>query len=159
MNKIFLLFILFAASCNSQSGKENTSAENNTDSNTIQKNKDAMATNVSGCYAYNVKNDSALLTLNISDTNVTGQLSYHLYEKDKNSGTISGSLRDSLIIADYTFQSEGMTSVRQVVFKINNDTLIEGYGDIMMNGDTARFKNISILKFQIDRPFLKTTCK
>lgn len=159
MNKIFILFILFAVSCNSQSDKQNSSGENNTDSNAVTENNDATAPNISGCYAYSIKKDSALLKLNISGTNVTGELSYHLYEKDNNSGTINGSLHDSLIIADYTFQSEGMTSVRQVVFKMNNDTLVEGYGDIMMKGDTAHFKDIALLKFQNDRPFLKTNCK
>ena len=159
MDKIFILFILFAVSCNSQSAKENSSGEDNTDSNAVTENNDVMARNISGCYAYNIKKDSALLKLNISGTNVTGELSYRRSEKDNNSGTINGSLRDSLIVADYTFQSEGMTSVRQVVFKMNNDTLVEGYGDIMMKGDTARFKDIALLKFQNDRPFLKTNCQ
>ncbi|MEO7523324.1 MAG: hypothetical protein ABIT58_04480, partial [Ferruginibacter sp.] len=126
MNKIILLFILFAVSCNSQSDKENSSGENNTDSNTVTEKNDAMAPDISGCYAYHVKQDSALLKLDISGTNVTGTLSYHLYEKDNNAGSINGTLQDSLIIADYTFESEGMTSVRQVVFKINSNTLVEG---------------------------------
>lgn len=159
MNRFILLFLLIAISCNSQNDKENSSGENNTDSNTINESNDTMAPNISGCYAYHVMQDSALLKLNISGTNVTGTLSYHLYEKDNNSGSISGTLQDSLIVADYTFQSEGMNSVRQVVFKMNNDTLTEGYGDIAMKGDTALFKDISLLKFQNDRPFLKITCK
>ncbi|MDQ6763173.1 MAG: hypothetical protein M3015_11180 [Bacteroidota bacterium] len=159
MNKIILLFILFAVGCNSQSNKKDTSDENNTDSNLITENNDAPAANISGCYAFNMKKDSALLKLNISGTNVTGELSYHLYEKDNNSGTINGSLHDSLIIADYTFQSEGRASVRQVVFKMNNDMLVEGYGDIKMKGDTAQFKDVSLLKFENDRPFLKTSCE
>lgn len=159
MNKIFLLFILVAAGCNSENNPESSASSTNVDSSSVNDNAGVITTNISGCYASNVKKDSSLLKLTISDTSVTGELSYHLYEKDSNSGTIKGLIHDSLIVADYTFQSEGMTSVRQVVFKMNNDTLVEGFGDIMMKGDTAEFKNISDLQFQNDRPFLKTACR
>lgn len=159
INKVFFLVILFAAGCNSESNSENSAAPANVESNSTDKNPDAVTANISGCYASNVKKDSALLKLTISGTNVTGELSYHLYEKDNNSGTIKGSVKSNLIVANYTFQAEGMTSLRQVVFKMNNDTLVEGFGDIMMKGDTAEFKNISALQFQNDRPFLKTICR
>ncbi len=161
INKIFLLFLLFAVGCNSENNSKNSATPANVDSSSVNENGDAVTADFSGCYASNLKKDSALLKLNISGTKVTGELSYHLFEKDNNSGIITGSVRDNLIVADYTytFQSEGITSVRQVVFKRNNDTLVEGFGDTMMHGDTAGFKNLSGLQFQNDRPFLKTICR
>lgn len=159
INKVFFLFILLAAGCNSESNTESSQAPANLESNSKDENPVAVTADISGCYASNVKNDFALLKLTISGTNVTGELSYHLYEKDNNSGIIKGAVQNNLIVANYTFQAEGMTSVRQVVFKINADTLVEGFGDIVMKGDTAEFKNISDLQFQNDRPFLKTECK
>ncbi len=159
MNKIIFLSILFITGCNSQNKTENATGEIIKDSSSFAENNSAVAAGISNCYSWNIDNDSVELKLSISGIRVTGALWYHLYEKDNNKGTINGSLKDSLIIADYTFQSEGMTSVRQVVFKMKSDTLLEGYGDIVMKGDTAMFKNIAQLKFQDDRPLLKVNCK
>lgn len=159
MNKIFLLFILVAAGCHSENNPESSSPSTGMDGSSVNDNAGVNTTNISGCYVSKMNKDSALLKLTISDTSVTGELSYHLYEKDSNSGTITGSIHDSVIVANYTFQSEGMTSVRQVIFKMNNDTLVEGFGNIRTKGDTAEFINVSELQFQKDRPFLRTACK
>jgi hypothetical protein len=52
-----------------------------------------------------------------------------------------------------------MTSVREVVFKINGDLLTKGFGDIDTSGDTIKFKNQAHLQYQNDRPFKKVDCK
>lgn len=150
-------FILIAG-CNSPSTENRTDPIDN-DTSSVSEKDAPMPLMTSGCYAQVIKKDSALLNLDISGNKVSGHLSYHLYEKDNNKGALNGNLQDSLIIADYTFQSEGTTSVRQVAFKIHGDSLIEGFGDIDMKGDTAVFKNISQLQFQDARPFIKTNCK
>lgn len=111
-----------------------------------------------GCYTMIAKNDTAHLRLNVIDSMVTGHLSYHLYEKDNNDGSLKGVVRDGLIIADYTFRSEGMMSVRQVVFKMTGTALAEGYGDLNTSGDTVRFNDVNKLEFMNDRPFLKKPC-
>lgn len=111
-----------------------------------------------GCYTMIYNKDSANMRLNVVDSMVSGQLSYNPAEKDKNQGSLKGVVRDGLIIADYTFRSEGMMSVRQVVFKMEGTALTEGYGDINTSSDTVRFKDISSLKFMTDRPFLKKPC-
>jgi hypothetical protein len=111
-----------------------------------------------GCYRMIFSQDTASMRLNVVDSLVTGELSYRLYAKDKNDGSIKGVIRDNLIIADYTFRSEGMLSVRQVVFKMEGTTLTEGYGDLNTASDTVRFKDIGQLKFMNDRPFGKIPC-
>lgn len=111
-----------------------------------------------GCYTMIANKDSAYLRLNVIDSMVTGHLSYHPAEKDGNDGSLKGVVRNGLIIADYTFRSEGMMSVRQVVFKMEGTALAEGYGDINTSSDTVRFKDISSLKYMNDRPFLKKPC-
>lgn len=158
MKSIIFFASILLASCNSQSTQDKTEAIN-MDSDSVAENNAPAPLVVPGCYAYILKKDSAFIKLDVSGNTVSGDLSYNLYEKDTNKGTINGHLQDSLIIADYTFQAEGMTSVRQVVFKIHGDSLTEGFGDIEMKGDTARFKNISQLEFQDQRPFIKTNCK
>ncbi|MEP6583459.1 MAG: hypothetical protein ABJA90_04310 [Ginsengibacter sp.] len=158
MKNILFFFVISIVSCNSNDSESSVTKATEDTPATKPKNIQ-MPEGISGCYSYVLKKDSALLKLNISGDKVSGDLTYNLYEKDHNRGTIDGTVQDSLVIADYTFQSEGMTSVRQVVFKINGDSLFEGFGDIDMINDTARFKNISQLKFYEQRPFLKTACK
>ena len=82
------------------------------------------------CFQYISEKDTIKLTTHIDGTNITGTLNYSLFEKDKNSGTIDGEIRDNLIIAEYTFQSEGQTSKRQVVFKNTDEGWKEGFGEM-----------------------------
>ncbi|SFT78286.1 hypothetical protein SAMN04489724_2195 [Algoriphagus locisalis] len=82
------------------------------------------------CFRYFGEKDTVLLTTHVDGTNITGTLDYSIYEKDKNSGTIEGEIRDNMIIAEYTFQSEGVTSKRQVVFKNTEEGWKEGFGEM-----------------------------
>ena len=121
----------------------------------------ALGAQLNGCFISIFKKDTARLDLHVNNGLVTGNLSYNRFEKDKNSGTIQGKIQDSLIIADYTFQSEDITTVRQVVFKINGKNLTEGFGDILINkgGDSAFFKQPTQLKFPDEQVFVRTACK
>lgn len=136
-----------------------TIVEANADTTVV---KDASVTRVpvqwGGCYSWVINKDSALLQLKVSDSMVSGQLRYDWNEKDRNSGTIKGVVHDSLIIVDYTFQSEGMTSVREVAFKLKGDSIVEGFGDYNTGSDTLRFKHTATLQFQTDRAFEKVPC-
>lgn len=111
-----------------------------------------------GCYLSVLKRDSANLRITVNNGAVSGTLDYSLYEKDRNRGTVSGAIKDSLIILNYTFQSEGISSIREVVFKVVNGELLEGHGEIIMKGDTAAFKEISKLEFPTEYRFVKAEC-
>lgn len=159
MNRIMVIAIFLAAGCNPSSENVDTSktAKDTTSIDSTSLNN--VFTGLAGCYVSTIKKDTANLKLNLNKEDVSGNLVYKRFETDGNVGTIKGKVKDSLIIADYTFQSEGVTSVREVVFKIQGEKLIEGYGDITMKGDTARFRNVSALKFQEGQPFVKEACK
>lgn len=159
MNRIILIAFLFIAGCNSNQDNSKV-AEKVVDDSTKESTKSTNTSpDLNGCFVSVIKRDTANLKLNINNGEVSGSLVYDRFEKDGNIGTIKGKMQDSIIIADYTFQSEGMTSVREVVFKIQDEKLIEGYGDIVMKGDTARFKNITQLKFLDEQPFVKGECR
>jgi len=111
------------------------------------------------CFQYIKNRDTADLTLNIEDEKVTGSLSYNLFEKDKNNGVIAGIVKGDTIIADYTFQSEGTTSIRQVAWLKQNDQLIEGFGDVEEVDGKINFKNTRKLTFGKAMIFSKTDCK
>jgi hypothetical protein len=111
------------------------------------------------CYQYISQKDSAFLSLETKNNQVTGTLSYNLFEKDKNNGAITGIIKGDTIIADYTFQSEGMTSIREVVWLKKNDQLLEATGDIEEVNGKAKFKNLSTLSFGKSMIFKKTDCR
>lgn len=88
---------------------------------------------------------------------MTGHLTYDFYEKDKNEGTIAGELNKDTLIADYTFRSEGTTSIREVAFLITDAGLTEGYGELVAAGDKMVFKNRHALSFS-NTILKKMTC-
>ncbi len=100
------------------------------------------------CYEYVKNNDTVKMTLMSSGPITTGELSYNLFEKDKNNGIFEGELHGDTLIAEYTFNSEGKESIRQVAFLKKGDQLVEGYGDVKAaeNGKMM-FKNTSTLQF------------
>ncbi|WP_316814012.1 hypothetical protein [Pedobacter heparinus] len=112
------------------------------------------------CYVYIKNRDTASLKLNIDGEELTGELNYNLFEKDSNKGKIAGEMKGDTIIAEYTFDSEGMRSVREVVFvKKDDGNIYEGTGEVMEKGGKMIFKDRSALKFSPTLVFTKTDCK
>ena len=114
---------------------------------------------LAGCYEMIFKKDTATLSLEVKDTLLSGNLAYHLWERDRNTGTIKGKLQDSLIIVDYTFRSEGVTSVREVIFKIKDSTLVQAFGDIEERQNKIVFRDPASLQYMDQNPFVKVACK
>jgi hypothetical protein len=103
------------------------------------------------CYEYKAGRDTIILKILPDGDSIWGELVYKLFEKDRNTGTIRGSFKDGLLVADYTFQAEGMVSVRQVVFKKDGDGFVEGYGEIKDDGNKMLFNDIRTLTFDSTR--------
>ncbi len=109
---------------------------------------------ISECYHYATPNDTIKLKLIHVGESITGTLVYKLHEKDKNVGTIQGSMHGDTLIANYTFISEGIRSVRQVAFKKEGQSFSEGHGIQIAYNDRFIFKHIDSLQF--DDPFRLT---
>jgi len=108
---------------------------------------------------YGVKQDTARLQLLIKDSIITGHLNYNWHEKDNNTGTIKGVIRDSLLLADYTFQSEGMISVREIIFKIAPGKFQQAIGKMEEKDNKQVFKRPLQLKYDSNLIFFKTLCR
>lgn len=80
------------------------------------------------CYQTNVNKNEVIMNLEITDTLVTGDLTYAIAEKDKNQGSFSGTLIGDTLTADYRFMSEGVESVRQITYLVSDSFAVEGYG-------------------------------
>jgi hypothetical protein len=114
---------------------------------------------LAGCYAMENGKDTIRLSVQLRDSTVSGSLVYKLYEKDSNYGTIKGVLRDSLIIADYTFRSEGTTSVREVIFKVQPDQLLEATGPRTERNGRVIYTHPNTLDFSALPPLRKNACQ
>lgn len=147
----FLLVAAVVSSC-SQSGSQ---ANKNTDSlKTV-----VTSGNSDACFLKTSGKDSVMLQVHIQDTSVSGDLSYRYFEKDKNTGTISGSIHNNIIHAQYTFMSEGTQSVRPVVFKLQDDKAYEAVPDSINHEGIPVFSNDDAsLKFDVE-PLSKISCK
>jgi hypothetical protein len=150
MKTICLLAILIiAASCDL--------TKKDTEKDSLPK-PGSSSTSLIHCYSFANENDTITLKLIHVGKSITGGLVYKLKEKDKNEGTIQGFMRDNLLVADYTFISEGMQSVRQVVFKQEENDLIEGYGDVIVTDGKAQFKSIDSLNFNESMKLKERPC-
>lgn len=111
------------------------------------------------CYEYVKGKDTIQANLVVQSENVNGDLMYKLFEKDKNTGKLSGRISGDTLIADYTFMSEGTESVRQVVFLRKNKTLLEGYGESEEKDGKMVFKSMKDLNFTSSLQLLEVPCK
>lgn len=154
MKKILSILAIASASlaaCQNNSGRKTANGNDSTSTNGKSSSKE--------CYQYVLNRDTAYLSLDLEDEQVTGSLEYKLFEKDNNNGVIAGIVKGDTIIADYTFQSEGKTSTRQVALLKQGNQMIEGFGDIEEVEGKTIFKNTSKLTFDKSMVFKKTECK
>lgn len=99
------------------------------------------------CFAYTKNRDTVMLSLKFRGDQVSGDLIYSLFEKDRNSGTVNGKMLGDTLLLDYNFGSEGRQSVRQVAFLKKGDQLKEGYGEVLEKNGKVEFKQPAGLKF------------
>ncbi|OIV41464.1 hypothetical protein [Flavobacterium johnsoniae] len=112
------------------------------------------------CYSWKSNGSIIEMSFNVnSHQEVNGKLSYNLVGKDKNEGTLIGNMKGDTLIADYTFNSEGTSSVREVAFLKRENTFIEGYGDVVQANDKVTFKDKTKLKFDQKNTLVKVDCK
>jgi len=154
MKKIFLYSVLLTATwftaCQSNKTKLTSTDTTKLDSNVVA--------TTQHCYEYIKNRDTARLTFMTSGTITTGELSYRFAEKDSNNGTIKGEMHGDTLVADYTFNSEGRESVRQVAFLKKGDQMLEGFGDVVEKDGKMIFKHLDSLRFGQPIIFDKTDC-
>lgn len=143
---------LFFAACNSQQNKtENKDSVNITGA--------TDSTPATHCYQYIKDKDSVEMKVVYMGNAVSGSMTYKLSGKDRNNGTFSGDMNGSLIVAYYTFFSEGRQSVRQIALKQEKGSLTEGYGYVYTRNDSVLFRNIDSLQFDKGIKLDETPCQ
>ena len=149
MKKLLIPIVFIFAACNSETNKQSD----------VIVEKEIPKKELSGCYEMIISKDSAFMNLKVDGNIVTGDLEYKRFEKDSNKGTFTGTYKNGIIDIWFNFQSEGVISVRQEMFKVMGESIIEGYGDVKQTGDTVIFAYPQTLKYEENHPFLKVECK
>lgn len=108
------------------------------------------------CYSYDQNGNAISIQIETTGEDVFGAMAYSLAEKDKNAGFLKGKWEKDILLLNYTFQSEGTQSTRQVAFQLKDNQLIEGYGEMTEEG--TKFKDVSQIKFTSTMPLSKTDC-
>ncbi|MFA9194621.1 hypothetical protein AAGV33_09380 [Flavobacterium sp. FBOR7N2.3] len=123
--------------------------------------KSPLETPQKECYQAVIEKDTLTLSVDVNSVNeFTGELDYSYYEKDKSFGTLLGNVKGDTIFADYKFESEGKTSIRELAFlKKDANTYVEGYGEMVETNDKMSFKDKSKIKFDGNIVYTKIDCK
>ena len=144
---IIALSLVIFASCNTEKNQESTTKT------------EVKTTQTETCYQHTKDSSTIKLNVTINDNMITGNLTYDYYQKDKSKGTIKGQLKSDTLFADYTFMSEGVESVREVVFIKTANGWIEGYGEIDDKEGKVVFKNRNKITFDNNVVLKETACK
>ncbi|RYF89093.1 MAG: hypothetical protein EOO03_06840 [Chitinophagaceae bacterium] len=110
------------------------------------------------CYGSKQGNSIVELSLRMNDGLVVGNLNYLPEAKDKNTGSINGKMRGDTLMADYTFMSEGVQSVREVIFLKTADGFKEGYGPVKDQNGKMVFEDLKAIDFSKSVPLQKIDC-
>jgi len=124
-----LILLMCSTACHQEQKKQDTATEKSDTGKIDQQLSDTVSyAHGKNNYRYLKNGDTISLAITIEGDKVHGDLLYAWKEKDRNNGHIDGVLKGDVVLADYTFSSEGQESVRQVVFKLSKDRALEGYG-------------------------------
>ncbi len=113
-----------------------------------------------GCYVATLGKDVYTLTITSEQRGtVLGTVSFDNFEKDSSSGTFVGTYNDGLLVGDYSFQSEGMSSVRQLAFQKVDNGFVPGYGEVVVVDGRETFVDSTNLSYDNSTVFIKqATC-
>lgn len=116
-------------------------------------NNDILA---AGCYVATIDQDVYTITILSHQSDVvTGMLQFKNFQKDSSSGSFVGIYQDGILLADYSFQSEGLDSVMQVIFKKVNDGFIRGYGEMTTDN---HFVDLNTVSYDESVVFIPSGC-
>ena len=111
------------------------------------------------CYHYINNRDTILMSLEQTNQVITGALSYNLFEKDKNRGKVSGIKNGDTLLLIYNFESEGVTSKRELAFLKKGNKLIQGFGAEVEKDGSMIFKDKKQIKYDEDGlALIETDC-
>lgn len=156
MKKAIIVSFVALVMLGCKNKQENTGDAMPTETETVRTPKLVWAGLEKGCYSYDANGSTVLFEITQTGGSILGNLTYAFSGKDKNTGTFKGNLKNDKLIGDYTFQSEGRESIREVAFQVKGGQLIEGHGDLNEKG--TAFKDPNNIIYSSTMPLSKTDC-
>lgn len=159
MKKLMIVVLMFSIlmGCKDNAKKEDPASQPNMEVTITETTEESVNNLDLGCYEYFTEgNDLKMEITKIEGDAVSGNLLYSYDGKDKNEGTFFGHLHGNQLLGSYTFMSEGIQSIREVVFLVGKDHLIEGFGELNDAGTT--FKDTANITYSTKTPWVKVDC-
>jgi len=111
---------------------------------------------IAGCYVAHLQKDIYTLVLQSENAGaVAGMLAYNNYQKDSSSGSFNGTFNDDILLGNYSFDSEGVRSDRQVIFKKVGNSFVQGFGPVVIVNGKEIFETDKIT-FDSNSTFIKS---
>ena len=155
-NILLLSFTMLGSTCHNE-GRTSTETKNDSAGNNSVStiNIDSLP---SGCYSQIVARDTSFLQLENKDSSINGALTYNIFQKDRNDGTLQAEVSADILKGWYLFKAEGIISVREVAWKIKDNELWPGSGEVIQKNDTMFFSAPDKLQYDSIHPFKKVAC-
>lgn len=160
--KWILILVLFI-SCNEADEKTTTTDVSTSTDTTNPASPSSPAPNdpgtpVSNCFLRVTGRDSLRLSYTTNANSITGKMMYDNYQKDGSWGTVKGTINGDTLKTWYDFESEGMRSVRRIIFKMENERLLPATGEFIVRGDSSLYADESRLEFGKEGALQKVDC-
>lgn len=117
---------------------------------------DAEPAPPSVCYSLKQGEDMTGVQLQQEGNSVFGYYAWEPHEKDGAHGILNGEVTDGLIKASYTYMLEGSVQTEEVYFRLENDKLLQGEGELTEENGILVVKDPSKLTF--NKVLQKTDC-
>lgn len=153
----FAVFALFFCIISCAEKKEETTT-NTSESAIPETPQTPSAPSSLTCWAYSQDDDLIGMTLEMRGQQVSGKLTYTVYDRDRSSGNIAGVMRGDTIIANYEYVTGSKKVIQEVVFLFRDNAFIEGDGPTEQRDGGTVFVDRSRLTFKNDRPLKSVPC-
>lgn len=141
------ILLLCSTACHQEKKNQESSTKRDTAVYDARPLEGSISSTGKRTYQYLKNGDTISLAVVVDGEKVDGDLSYAWKEKDRKTGHIEGELKGDMLLADYTFSSEGQESVREVAFKLSKEYALEGYGAMEEKAGKMSFVDVNKLAF------------
>jgi hypothetical protein len=165
MKNTFLILsatLLMICSCEKNDGKQTNVENRKPDTLAVSEDPNQISEkeNVDFCYMNVIAKDSMFLSYKITNGNVIGKLKYKNFEKDSNSGDITGKISGDTLKVNYKFASEGSVSEREIYFLQDSGVLLEGIGKYAESTSSKSvYESPKAINYNKGQRLIPTDCK
>jgi len=115
----------------------------------------SQAKAITGCFEATLSADHYFLEIvSVNGQNVKARVSFQNANKDSSHGTFAATYNSKTLKGIYNFQSEGLNSRRELIFKKTARGWQEGFGDVVVNGNLESFKDSKKITWDNQYEFL-----